>query len=122
MGATEALKGIPQDAIPFLHGYTITHPKPLSKTSLGALVPKDQTGGETQFDALMTEWTYGLGRTGAFTSDAKARWARSWVAWVYYRQFWSQAVRSVLRTVPRSHYSVQTPVQRGQGDVTADEL
>ena len=45
LGTTEALKGIPKDAIPTLHGYTITHPKPLSKTSMGALVPKDQSGG-----------------------------------------------------------------------------
>src|SRR5262249_47327265 len=89
MGTTEALKGIPSDAIPLLHGYTITHAKPLSKTSIGALVPKDQSGGENQFDGLMIEWTYGLGRTIAFTSDAKARWARSWVAWENYRKFWS---------------------------------
>jgi len=122
MGATEALKGIPQDAIPFLHGYTITHPKPLSKTSLGALVPKDQTGGETQFDALMSEWTYGLGRTISFTSDAKARWARSWVAWENYRKFWSQAVRSVLRTVPRSPYAVQTQIEGGKGKVIIDAI
>ncbi|MBV8882119.1 MAG: VWA domain-containing protein [Planctomycetaceae bacterium] len=122
LGTAEALKGIPPDAIPLLHGYTITHPKPLSKTVLGALVPKDQSGGDTQFDGLMVEWTYGLGRTIAFTSDAKARWARSWVAWENYRKFWSQAVRSVLRTVPRSPYSVQTQIDGGKGKVTVDAI
>ncbi|HZE97046.1 MAG TPA: VWA domain-containing protein [Planctomycetota bacterium] len=122
LGATESIKGIPQDAIPLLHGYTITHPKPLSKTTLGALVPKDEAGGENQFDALMTEWTYGLGRTVAFTSDAKARWARSWVAWENYRKFWSQTVRSVLRTVPRSPYAVQTQIEGGKGKVVIDAI
>lgn len=122
LGTTEALKGIPQDALPLLHGYTITHAKPLSKTSIGALVPKDQSGGETQFDGLMIEWTYGLGRTIAFTSDAKARWARSWVAWENYRKFWSQAVRSVLRTVPRSPYAVQTHIEGGKGKVVIDAI
>jgi uncharacterized membrane protein len=122
MGATDALKGIPGNAIPTLHGYTLTHPKPLSKTSMGALVPKDQSGSENQFDALLVEWTYGLGRTMAFTSDAKNRWASSWVGWENYRKFWSQAVRSVLRTVPRSPYAVHTEIEGGKGKVIIDAI
>lgn len=122
LGTSDSLKGIPQDALPLLHGYTITQPKPLSKTAVGALVPKDQAGGETQFDALLVEWTYGLGRSMAFTSDAKKRWASGWVAWDNYRKFWSQAVRSVLRTVPRSPYSVQTQIEGGKGTVVIDAI
>jgi hypothetical protein len=122
LGTTEALKGIPKDAIPLLHGYTITQPKPLSKVAIGALVPKDQSGGETQFDALLVEWTYGLGRAVAFTSDAKKRWASNWVAWENYNKFWSQAVRSVLRTVPRSPYAVQTQIDGGKGKVVIDAI
>jgi uncharacterized membrane protein len=122
LGTAEALKGIPPTAIPLLRGYTLTHPKPLSRLSLGALVPKDQAGGETQFDALLVEWTYGLGRTMAFTSDAKRRWGASWVAWENYRKFWSQAVRSVLRTVPRSPYAVNTVIDGGKGKVTVDAI
>jgi uncharacterized membrane protein len=122
LGTSEALKGIAPGTLPLLHGYTITHPKPLSRTALGALVPKDQSGNETQYDALLTEWTYGLGRTIAFTSDAKKRWARSWVAWENYRKFWSQAVRSVLRTVPRSPYAVQTEIEGGKGKVIVDAI
>jgi len=122
LGSSESLKGIPQDALPILHGYTITHPKPLSKTAIGALVPKDQSGSETQFDGLLIEWTYGLGRTIAFTSDAKKRWASGWVAWENYRKFWSQAVRSVLRTVPRSPYTVQTEIEGGKGRVIIDAI
>jgi hypothetical protein len=58
----------------------------------------------------------------AFTSDAKNRWGRSWVAWENYRKFWSQAVRSVLRTVPRSPYSVQTEIEGGKGKVIVDAI
>lgn len=122
VGTTQALKGIPADSLPVLHGYTITHPKPLSKMSLGARVPVDQGGGETQFDGLLVEWTYGLGHTMAFTSDAKPRWARGWVAWENYRKFWSQAVRSVLRTVPRSPYAVQAEIEGGKGKVIVDAI
>lgn len=122
MGATEALKGLGQDGLPLLRGYTITHPKPLAKVSLGAAVPKDQSGGESQFDALYAEWPYGLGRTIAFTSDAKERWGKSWVGWPGYGKFWSQAVRSVLRTVPRSPYTVQTQIEGGKGKVIVDAI
>jgi hypothetical protein len=90
--------------------------------SLGALVPKDQSGPENQFDALMVEWTYGLGRSIAFTSDAKPRWGKSWVGWENYRKFWSQAVRSVMRTVPRSPYAVQTEIEGGKGKVIVDAI
>jgi uncharacterized membrane protein len=78
-------------------------------------VPKDQSGGRTSSTRSSVEWTYGLGRTMAFTSDAKNRWARDWVGWENYRKFWSQAVRSVLRTVPRSPYAVQTGDRGRQG-------
>jgi hypothetical protein len=97
--------------------------KPLSRTSLGAPVAKEGGDGDaTQFDALLSEWTYGLGRTMSFTSDAKARWAKEWLGWENYRRFWSQAVRSVLRTVPRSPYAVQAEIEGGQGKVVVDAL
>jgi hypothetical protein len=71
---------------------------------------------------LLVEWTYGLGRTMAFTSDAKNRWASNWIVWENYSKFWSQAVRSVLRTVPRSPYAVQTQIEGGKGKVTIDAI
>jgi uncharacterized membrane protein len=121
----EALTGIGANELPALLGYTLTHPKehPLVRTSIGAPVPKEQGGGEGQpLDALLCEWTYGLGKTVAWTSDAKNRWAKDWVGWAKYKKFWSQAVRSVLRTVPRSRYQVQTDIQGGKGKVTIDAI
>jgi len=125
MRVTDALTGIRQDEMPALHGYTLTHPKehPLVRTSIGAPVPKEQGGGEGQpLDALMSEWTYGLGKTVAWTSDAKNRWAKDWVGWAKYKKFWSQAVRSVLRTVPKSPYQVQTEIDGGKGKVMIDAI
>lgn len=120
------MAGIAGDEMPLLHGYTLTHPKPLSRTALGAPIPKEQgavvEGGGSQLDALLVEWIYGLGKTLAWTSDAKSRWAKDWVSWAKYRKFWSQAVRSVLRTVPRAPYTLQTEIEGGKGKVTIDAV
>lgn len=122
-GHTEALKGIGADELPALLGYTLTNPKPLSRTSLGAPVAKKEGESEpAQADALLSEWTYGLGRTIAFTSDAKPRWATEWVVWEKYRKFWSQAVRSVLRTVPRAPFAIQSEIEGGKGRVIIDAI
>ena len=48
----------------------------------------------------------GLGRSAAFTSDAKARWAGDWIGWDYYSKFWAQLVRSVMST--GTHHDVRT--------------
>ena len=32
-------------------------------------------------DPLLVRWQYGLGRAAVFSSDAKSRWAASWVGW-----------------------------------------
>jgi uncharacterized membrane protein len=124
LSGSDALRGIPDDGLPLLLGYTLTTPKPLSRVSLGALVPKDGGASDPKnpYDALLVEWTHGLGRAVAFTSDAKPRWARHWVAWEHYRKFWSQLVRSVLRTVPRSPYAVETEIQGGKGRVRVDAV
>jgi uncharacterized membrane protein len=119
------MAGIGGEELPMLHGYTLTHPKPLSKTSIGAPIPKEQGAaveGGAQLDALLVEWTYGLGKTVAWTSDAKNRWGRDWVAWPKYKKFWSQAVRSALRTVPRAPFSLQTEIEGGKGKVTIDAV
>ena len=123
LGYAEALKGILPAEIPPLHGYTLTTPRSLARITLGAPVGKKAGEGESsQVDTLLADWTYGLGRTVAFTSDAKARWARDWMAWEKYRKFWSQAVRSVLRTVPRSPYAVSAEIEGGKGRVTVDAV
>jgi Ca-activated chloride channel family protein len=48
-------------------------------------------------DPIYAEWQYGLGRSAAFTSDAKSRWAAPWMNWPGFGQFWTQVMRSTLR-------------------------
>jgi len=46
---------------------------------------------------LLARWQAGLGKTVAFTSDVKNRWASNWIGWSGYGKFWAQQMRDVMR-------------------------
>ncbi|NOX58928.1 MAG: VWA domain-containing protein [Planctomycetes bacterium] len=85
VGQDSAIEGIDTEELPVLTGYVATTPKPSAN-----LILTSESG-----DPLLAKWRYGLGRTVAFTSEPKPRWAEDWLDWEYYAQFWSQLVRSV---------------------------
>jgi len=85
--SSAVVRGVDWASAPPLLGYVATSPKRLAKVPL--LSHKD--------DPLFAHWQYGLGKSIAFTSDAKAHWAAHWLDWQGYPQFWSQAVRWSLR-------------------------
>jgi hypothetical protein len=47
-------------------------------------------------DPLLAQWQYGLGRTAVFASDAKSRWAASWVSWPGFDRLWTNVFRDLL--------------------------
>src|SRR6185503_15973177 len=55
-----------------------------------------------QEDPVLATWRYGLGRTAAFTSDAKAKWSVLWLRWRDFNKFWAQLTRWTLRSGIRS--------------------
>lgn len=71
------------DDSPPLLGYVATNIKPLATEALTT----------ARVDPLLAHWQYGLGRSLAFTSDAKAHWAASWLNWPGFGQVWTQAAR-----------------------------
>ena len=85
--SSAVVQGVDWASAPPLLGYVATSPKHLAKVPL--LSHKN--------DPLFAHWQYGLGKSIAFTSDAKAHWAAHWLDWQGYPQFWSQAVRWSLR-------------------------
>lgn len=85
VGDDAALREIDTDDLPLLTGYVATTAKPGAN-----LILQSDSG-----DPLLAKWRYGLGRTVAFTSEAKPRWAEDWLDWEYFAKFWSQLVRSV---------------------------
>jgi Ca-activated chloride channel homolog len=73
------------DELPPLTGYVATTAKELAK-----VVIMSDAG-----DPLLAKWRSGLGRTAAFTSETKPRWAEDWIRWPDFAKFWTQLVRSV---------------------------
>ena len=73
-------------------------------------------------DPLLAHWQYGLGRAVAFTSDAKARWARIWLNWDKYRQFWSQIGQWSLRRLENADFTSEVTVDKGEGLINVEAL
>ncbi len=83
----EAFKGIDFNAAPPLLGYVATKSKDTSEVLLES----------RRKDPILARWQYGLGKTAAFTSDLKDRWAADWLKWTGYSKFWAQLVRETMR-------------------------
>lgn len=97
---------------PGLRGYVGTTAKPLADVPL--VTHHD--------DPLFAHWRHGLGKTVAFTSDAKARWATAWSTWPQMGKFWAQAVRWSLRDPFNQNYQVQMDIDGARGRVIVDAV
>lgn len=82
------LSGIHFKSAPFLLGYVITRPKPTAEVWLVS----------EKGDPLLATWRFGLGKAGAWTSDARNRWAVEWLRWEGFGKFWAQLVRGLSRS------------------------
>jgi hypothetical protein len=58
----------------------------------------------------------------AFTSDAKAKWAKDWIAWDHYRQFWSQIAQWSLRRVDNADFTTDVTIDRGEALVSVEAI
>ncbi len=108
------LTGIPWNSAPPLLGYNVTTPKPTANIDL-----IDSTPGSN--NVLYAWQQYGLGRSLAFMSDDRAKWAALWLRWSGYSRFWSQTIRWILRPSPPSsfHLAVSRHGSTGQIDLSA---
>ncbi len=109
---SELINGIGGAEIPQLQGYVATTPKARAETPLVS-----HNG-----DPILAHWQYGLGRAVAFTSDAKAKWARDWLGWDKYRQFWTQVAQWSLRRVENTDFTADVTVEKGEGHISVEAL
>lgn len=114
---TEPILGLP-DEFPPVNGLVLTSLKEneLVEAPLTSPLP---TG---QVNPLLAHWTYGLGRSAAFTSDAGRRWAKTWPDWTGYTAFWSQVVRWVMRPADRGDLSLSLRREDGRIKIVVDAL
>ncbi len=112
------LMGIDSASLPPLDGYVITTAKELATINLhrppGAEDP-------TQ-DPVLASWSYGLGRSLAFTSDAGRRWGKRWAAWSGYQRFWAQCLRWVSRPKNDDRFRISRSIAGEKGSVSIDAI
>ena len=110
----EIFQGIPIDDLPVIQGLVVTYPKPWSRV----LVDTDE-------GPLLVAWSYGLGRSVAFTSDFDGRWGKDWIQWNYFGTFISQVVKWLQKKESRLNTLAQISEKEGKGtfsiDITNDQ-
>lgn len=114
---SEPLIGLP-DELPPIGGMVLTSVKENELVEVPIKSPYP-TG---QVNPVLAHWTYGLGRSVAFTSDAGRKWAAQWPSWENYAAFWSQIVRWALRPVDRGNLTIALRREEGQIKVVVDAL
>jgi uncharacterized membrane protein len=104
------MKGI--NAMPPLLGYVGTSAKPTSRVVLQS----------HQEDPVLATWQYGLGKSVAFTSDARQRWAAGWVGWSGFSKFWAQTVRWSMRQSTSGDLQTLVDIDKGKGKVSIEAV
>ncbi len=112
MEGDEVFKGIDWGSAPLLLGYNISNLKLNADLSLIS----------HRNDPIFAGWRYGLGRSVAFLSDDRAKWAAQWMSWPGYAKFWAQAVRWTLRPIAPSDYSTQVNMEGNRGHIVVDAI
>lgn len=98
------LRGVDLTRMPDLRGRTAM----TLKTSATQILATDAD------NPLLAFWPIGLGRSAAFASDVKDRWASAWIGWSGYAPFFSAVVRTLAR--PRtSDWTLEVGAPVGSG-------
>jgi uncharacterized membrane protein len=108
---SQLLTGI--DGTPPLMGYVATTPKQAASVEVSMTSKRD--------DPILVSWRYGLGKSVAFMSDAKNRWAAPWVAsGTTFAKFWAQAIRWTVRSTARADLDTTVDINQRKGKVVID--
>ena len=113
---TEPITGF--EEVPAITGLVLTSPKENELVEMPLVSPLPAG----QVNPLLAHWTYGLGRSVAFTSDAGRRWAKAWPDWKSYAAFWSQVIRWSMRPADRGNLSLNVRREEGRIKVVVDAL
>jgi uncharacterized membrane protein len=118
-GATDKL----DDPLPDLFGFVRTTLKPNALAEMNIEGPKTF---DQRFPILAT-WQYGLGRSAAFTSDARtnpavkqAGWDREWAGSEIYLKFWEQVVAWAMRGLETDKLVLTTEYREGKVRVVVE--
>jgi Ca-activated chloride channel homolog len=108
----EAIQEIDWKSVPPLGGYVASSLKATADLVLMS----------HQEDPVLATWRYGLGRSVAFTSDAKAKWGVLWLRWREFNRFWAQLIRWTLRSGSRSDTVAIVERRENMGEIVVDAV
>jgi uncharacterized membrane protein len=113
--------GLPDSLNP-LYGYVRTTPKQSQLVEMPIVGPPQLDGDKMP---ILAYWHYGLGKSVAFTSDARSRpgrpaWDRDWAGSDMYSKFWEQVVEWALRPTETGHWVMTTEYNDGKVRVVVD--
>jgi uncharacterized membrane protein/Mg-chelatase subunit ChlD len=115
----EILTGI--DAMPPIRGFVMTTIKESPLVEMALLSPEPTTG--EKYNTVMATWTYGLGKSVAFTTDTGNRWAASWTGWENYEKFFAQMVRWSMRPAgDQGKFTIASEFRDGKVEVVISAL
>jgi uncharacterized membrane protein len=117
-GATDKL----DDPLPDLFGFVRTTLKPSALAEMHIEGPRV---ADQRFPILAT-WQYGLGRSAAFTSDARTKpgkqegWDKRWAGSEIYLKFWEQVVGWAMRGLETDRLVLTTEYREGKVRVVVE--
>jgi hypothetical protein len=114
---SEPITGL-KDGTPPISGLVLTSVKENELVEVPIVSPLP-TG---QVNPVLAHWTYGLGRSVAFTSDAGRRWAKTWPDWERFAAFWSEIVRWSMRPVDPGNMTLTVRRDQGRIKIVVDAL
>jgi len=108
------------DSFPPIKGFVLTS---IKENSLVDVILTSPVPAESQNATILAAWTYGLGKSIAFTTDAGQRWTPDWTGWSGYDRFFSQMVRWSMRpTGDTGKFTLATEIRGGKTRVIVSAL
>lgn len=95
---------------------------------LGYVATKAKSGAEVLMTApsgapILASWSWGKGRTTAFTSDAKNRWAAAWISNnALFSKFWAQVVRATMKTDKETFFDMSYRIDLASATLLVDAV
>jgi len=107
-----AFDGVAIEEAPELNGFVASKARENAEVLLAT--PSDSP--------VLARWQYGLGKTVAFTSDVKNRWASKWLEWPGYGKLWAQVTRDVMRRESGEQLDFRVDREGGEAIVSLSAL
>ena len=123
-GSSDVLPPALPAPLPRLYGFVRTTMK---QNVLAGMSLEGPTPYPDQRFPVLASWRYGLGKSVAFTSDARTQpgsprkwWDRDWVGSDMYQKFWEQVINWAMREAERGRLTLTTEYKDGKVRVIAD--